>query len=141
MGLRGPQEILGLPTVSNRLAELLAEKDADETAIKQQTDRLKRSAVEDHFKNYNTGDQNMLVSMMQMYCENVPADQQPEALKEMVKSIKGIIMLLQLMSSKSAFTRESSVNALLENQKLKPLKKILHTRWCMLLFSLQRNDG
>ena len=121
--LRGP-EILGFANRFNRLAELLAEKDADETAIKQQTDRLK-SSVEDHFKNYNTGiDQNMLASMMQMYYENVPADQQPEALKEMVKKYKGDYNAFAAdVFKKSVFTRESSVKALLDNPKAKTIEK------------------
>jgi hypothetical protein len=121
--LRGP-EILGFANRFNRLAELLAEKDTDETAIKQQTERLK-STVEEHFKNYNTGiDQNMLASMMRMYYNNVPANQQPEALKEIANKYKGNFESYAAdIFKKSAFVSESSVNALLNSPKAKTILK------------------
>lgn len=121
--LRGP-EILGFANRFNRLAELLAEKDTDQTAIKQQTERLK-STVEEHFKNYNTGiDQNMLASMMRMYYNNVPANQQPEALKEIANKYKGNFESYAAdIFKKSAFVSESSVNALLNSPKAKTILK------------------
>ncbi len=121
--LRGP-EILGFANRFNRLAESLADKDTDEATIKQQTERLK-SAVENHFKNYNTGiDQNLLASMMQMYYENVAVAQQPEALKEIEKKYKGDFNAYAAdVFNKTAFAKESSVNALLDNPKAKTIEK------------------
>lgn len=121
--LRGP-EILGFANRFNKLAELLEDKKTDEAEIVQQTDRLKAS-LEGHFKNYDRGiDQNLLASMMQLYYKDVPANQQPEALKKIADKYKGNFDAYAAdVFKKSTFVSESSVNALLNSPKAKTILK------------------
>jgi hypothetical protein len=66
----------------------------------------------------------MLASMMRMYYNNVPANQQPEALKEIANKYKGNFESYAAdIFKKSAFVSESSVNALLNSPKAKTILK------------------
>jgi len=121
--LRGP-EILGYANRFNKLVELLDDKEADKEAIQKQIEQLK-AAIEDHFKNYNAGiDQNMLASMMEMYYENIPASQQPEALKEIYKKYKGDFAAYAAeVFEESNFTSADKVRSMLDKPKAKTITK------------------
>lgn len=121
--LRGP-EILGYANRFNKLAELLNDKDADKEAVQKQIEQLK-AGIEDHFKNYDAGiDQNMLASMMEMYYSNVPADQQPEELKEIHKKYKGDFAAYAAeVFKESNFTSAEKVRSMLDKPKAKSITK------------------
>ncbi|MCK9451487.1 MAG: S46 family peptidase [Bacteroidales bacterium] len=121
--LRG-SEILDYANRFNKLAELLEEKDQDKEAVQKQIEQLK-DGIENHFKNNNAGiDQNMLASMMEMYYTNIPASQQPEALKEIYKKYKGDFAAYAAeVFKKSNFTSEAKVRSLLDNPKAKTITK------------------
>ena len=84
----GP-EILGYANSFKKLSKLLHDKEAKEADINKEIEKLK-AGIADHFKDYNKSiDRNLLASMMDMYNENVPLDQQPVYLLEMDNKYKG----------------------------------------------------
>jgi hypothetical protein len=120
---RGP-EILLYANSFNKLNELLANKEATQEDIQKQVDRLK-SGIERHFKDYNQDiDRNMLASMMQMFNENVPIDQQPVYLLQMSDKYKGDFYAFAVqVFDKSIFGNATAVSDFLENPKGKTLAK------------------
>ncbi|MDY0078769.1 MAG: S46 family peptidase, partial [Bacteroidales bacterium] len=121
--LRGP-EILSYANRFNKLVELLDEKDQDKEAIQKQIEQLKKG-VEEYFKNYNAGiDQNMLASMLEMYYTNIPASQQPDALKDVYRNHKGNFAAYAAeVFKESKFTSEAKVRSLLDKPKSKTITK------------------
>jgi len=121
--LRGP-EILSYANRFNKLVELLDEKDQDKEAIQKQIEQLKKG-VEEYFKNYNAGiDQNMLASMLEMYYTNIPASQQPDALKDVYRNYKGNFAAYAAeVFKESKFTSEAKVRSLLDKPKSKTITK------------------
>ncbi|PLX03265.1 MAG: serine protease [Marinilabiliales bacterium] len=119
---RGP-EILTYAYGFNRLKKELEKKKDEQDALKI-IERLKLGII-DHFKNYNAGiDQNMYAAMMKMYHENVPLDQQPTYLLEMVKKFKGDYdKYADYVFEKSIFGNEDKVREFLDNPKEKTLRK------------------
>ncbi|PJB59376.1 MAG: serine protease, partial [Bacteroidetes bacterium CG_4_9_14_3_um_filter_41_19] len=79
--------------------------------------------VDGYFKDYNDAiDRNLLASMMRMYHENVPLDQQPAYLLTMDKKFKGDYnKYADYVFSKSMFASKEKVTAFLA----KPNKKVL----------------
>ncbi len=118
---RGP-EILGAANKANSLDKLLNDKEASKEAIQEAVDKL-QSGVDDYFKDYNYDiDRNIFASMMQMYHENVPLDQQPPYLLKMDKKFKGNYQAYaDYVFSKSIFSTKEKVEAFLA----KPSKKVL----------------
>lgn len=118
---RGP-EILGAANKANKLEKLLNTKDADKEDIQTAVDHLK-SGVDGYFKDYNYDiDRNIFASMMKMYHENVPLDQQPAYLLKMDKKFKGNYnAYADYVFSKSIFSTKTKVEAFLT----KPNKKVL----------------
>ncbi|MDY0102203.1 MAG: S46 family peptidase [Lentimicrobium sp.] len=82
-------------------------------------------AVDRHFKNYNQPtDFRLLTAMLQMYSENVPMEQQPEAFKTLVSKNKGNFdKIAQRIFDKSIFATPEKVNAFLDNPSMKTLEK------------------
>lgn len=82
-------------------------------------------SVEKHFKNYNSPtDQKLLVAMLQMYYENVPVAQQPVPFRELVAKNKGDFEKIgATIFGKSLFAEKASVDAFIDNPKLKQLEK------------------
>lgn len=118
---RGP-EIMGAALKATKLEKLLNAKDKDEEAIQKAVDQLK-SGVNGYFKDYNYDiDRNIFASMMQMYHQNVPLDQQPVYLLKMDKKFKGDYQAYaDYVFSKSIFSTKEKVEAFLA----KPNKKVL----------------
>jgi len=119
---RGP-EILTYAYGFNKLKKEL-EKKKDEQDASKIIERLK-SGITDHFKNYSAGiDQNLLASMMRMYHENVPLDQQPTYLLEMDKKFKGDYdKYAAYVFDKSIFGDANKVSEFLDKPKEKTLRK------------------
>ena len=120
---RGP-EILGYAYSFNDLAKILADKKAAPAEIEKATSKLKER-VAGHFKDNNQAiDKNLLASMMQMYYQNVPLDQQPVYLLEMNKKFKGDYNeYADFVFSKSIFGNPDKVTEFLDNPKAKTLEK------------------
>jgi hypothetical protein len=118
---RGP-EIMGAALKATKLEKLLNAKDKDEEAIQKAVEQLK-SGVNGYFKDYNYDiDRNIFASMMQMYHQNVPLDQQPVYLLKMDKKFKGDYQAYaDYVFSKSIFSTKEKVEAFLA----KPSKKVL----------------
>jgi hypothetical protein len=119
---RGP-EILGAAAQFGSLRSQLEEK-ADQEEIDKTVARLK-SRADGFFKNYNAAiDQNMLASMMKMYYENVPVEQQPEFLQKLgAKNGGDFTEWAAMVFEKSIFANKESILAFLENPKAKTIAK------------------
>jgi hypothetical protein len=120
---RGP-EILSYARSFDKLSKLLNDKEAKQEDIDAQVEQLK-AGVDKHFKDYNeTIDRNMFASMMQMYYENVPADQQPVYFLKMKDKFKGDFKAYaDYVFEKSYFADKDRVMAFLENPNGKKLAK------------------
>lgn len=117
-------EVMTLAQSFTGLGNELGEKAPSQEKI----DRLKEAldkSVERHFKNYNRPtDVKLLSAMLQMYYENVPVQQQPEAFRQMVEKNKGDFKVLaDRIFARSIFADEAKVRAFLEKPGLKVLKK------------------
>lgn len=120
---RGP-EILTYANSFNNLYKLLENKDTPAAEISSAV-KVLSDDVNDHFKDYNMNiDRSMFASMMQMYHNNVPLDQQPAYLLEMDKKFKGDYQAYaEYVFEKSVFDRVDEVEAFLNNPKAKTLEK------------------
>jgi peptidase S46-like protein len=120
---RGP-EILKYANSFKKLGKLYANKEATDEEIDEVIEKLK-SGVESHFKDYNsTIDKNILASMMKMYYENVPLDQQPAYLLKIDKKYKGDFnKYADYVFGKSIFDSKEKVEAFLNNPNKKKLEK------------------
>jgi len=120
---RGP-EILSYANTFNKLNKLLSEKDVDYDAVNIQVDKLEEG-FQKHFKDYNYDiDRNLLASMLQMFHENVPLDQQPVYLLEMDKKYKGDFdKYADQVFEKSLFANEAKLNEFFMDPKGKTLGK------------------
>lgn len=120
---RGP-EILGFANRFSRLEEAISNKTADQDAINKQLEQL-RERTADHFKNYNKNiDMNLLASMLQMYSDGVPVEQQSPAFRETAEKFGfNFTQLAAHVFEKSTFATEAKVQALLSNPKSKTISK------------------
>jgi hypothetical protein len=120
---RGP-EILGMASRFSRLEEALSSETPDQEAINKQVEQLRERAT-DFFKDYNAGiDMNLLASMLEMYHNDVPADQQAPAFKELVAKNKNDFgKIAAHVFEKSNFASADKVNALLDHPKSKSISK------------------
>ena len=120
---RGP-EILGYAYSFKNLSALLAEKETPAADIEKEIKKLQGN-IEPHFKDYNIDiDRNMFASMMQMYHENVPLDQQPVYLLGMDKKFKGdYTAYAEYVFEKSIFDDPNKVKEFLSDPKHKTLEK------------------
>ena len=120
---RGP-EILSYSYSFNKLKTLLAEKNPDNEAVQAQLDKLEEG-FQPHFKDYNFYiDRNLLASMLQMFHQNVPIDQQPVYLLEMDDKYKGDYQkYAHEVFEKSIFGNEEKLNEFFIDPKGKTLEK------------------
>ncbi len=120
---RGP-EILGFAHKFKTLSDELNAKDATQENIDKTISKLKTSTTT-YFKDYNeTIDRNLLASMLKMYHENVPVDQQPEYLKKMNSKYKGNFnKYADYIFKKSMFASKDKVEAFLASPNGKKLAK------------------
>ena len=119
---RGP-EIIRYAMGYSRLVKAMEEKDNDEKVNKLLEDY--KEGIDKHFKDYNMAiDRNMFASMMKMFHQNVPLDQQPAYLLEMDKKFKGDYdQYADYVFEKSIFGNKTKVEEFLSNPKAKKLKK------------------
>jgi hypothetical protein len=120
---RGP-EILSYAYTFSKLKTLLAEKNPDNEAVQSQLDELEAD-FQPHFKDYNVDiDRNLLASMLQMFHENVPIDQQPVYLLEIDDKYKGDYQkYAHEVFAKSIFGNEAKLNEFFIDPKGKTLEK------------------
>jgi len=118
---RGP-EILGYAAKFKGLAKALENKDEEKT---EKSIGHLMDGVDKHFKDYNVSiDRNLFASMMQMYHQNVPLDQQPVYLLDMDKKFKGDYdKYADHVFEKSIFGDKTKVEEFLDNPKQKKLEK------------------
>ena len=117
-------EVMTLAQSFTGLGNELGEKTPSQEKMTRMKEALGKS-VERHFKNYNRPtDVKLLSAMLQMYYENVPVQQQPEAFRQMVEKNKGDFKVLaDRIFARSIFADEAKVRAFLEKPSLKVLKK------------------
>jgi hypothetical protein len=117
-------EVMTLAQSFTGLGNELGEKAPSQEKIDRMKQALTKS-VERHFKNYNRPtDVKLLSAMLQMYYENVPVQQQPEAFRQMVAKNKGdFSRIAGNIFARSIFADEAKVRAFLEKPSLKVLKK------------------
>lgn len=117
-------EILSLARNFDRLYDMLSADEPDQDQIDRMIASMKER-VDEYFKNYDKGiDKNLLAAMMEMYSENVPANQQPEYLKDLTKKYKGdFSRYAEKVFDKSIFATKESVLEFLENPKAKKIAK------------------
>jgi hypothetical protein len=121
--LRGP-EIISYASSFKPLADELAAEKPDQEKIKTIIAGLKSSAPL-YFKDYfRPLDQETFCNMMKMFYDNVPAEQQPPYLAEMVSKTKSdYIKFSAAVYDKSMFINLELVNAFLDEPDLKTLQK------------------
>jgi len=117
-------EILMFSRKFGKLKSLLNEKDKDDEAIDEQIISL-REAAEEYFKDYyGPLDRELLGALLEMYYEDIPADQQPEMLAEINKKYKGDFSAYSnKLFDKSIFASAEKVNAFLDKPSAKALDK------------------
>jgi hypothetical protein len=122
--IRYGAEILSYAYSFKELSKQLNNKEATESTISNEIDKLK-AKVGTHFKDYNkTIDQNMLASMLKLYHENVPIDQQPVYLLETESKYKGNFNAFATdVFEKSIFADKKRVTEFLNNPNAKKLAK------------------
>jgi hypothetical protein len=121
--LRGP-EIITLAGTYKNLADELAKKEPDQEKLKTMITTLK-GQVGAYFKDYYLPiDQKTFAAMMKLFYTDVPADQQPEYLADMVKKYKSDYdAFAAAVFGKSLFTTQEKVEDFLADPDLKTLQK------------------
>jgi hypothetical protein len=121
--LRGP-EILSTASAFKSLADELGSKSPDKEKLDNIITGLKGTAVI-YFKDYYLPvDQQTYAAMMKLFYEDVPKEQQPEFLANMVKKYKGNFENYAAgVFEKSFFISLEKVNAFLDDPDLKTLQK------------------
>ncbi len=117
-------ELPGFANSFYRLASELSKKEVDQAEVDKTIKYLKKRE-KSHFKNYNEPtDRKLLAAMLEMYHKNVPADQQPQFLKDIAKKYKNDFgKYADYVFDKSNFTTPEKVNALLEKPSAKKIEK------------------
>ncbi len=121
--LRGP-EIITFAGSFKTLAGELSNKNPDQAKINELVASLKKQA-EGYFKDYYLPvDQKTFISMMKLFHEDVPLDQQPEYFVSTMKKYKeNYDLYASEVYSKSIFTSPEKVNAFLDKPGMKTLDK------------------
>jgi len=119
-------EILSFAANFSDLKKELMEKEADQEKIDKTIASL-RDRSKKHFKDYNVPtDEKLLAAMLEMYFKNVPANQQPEYLKNIASKYKGDFgKYAQKVFEKSYFTSPEKVEELLNKPSANKIEKDL----------------
>ncbi|MCD4791362.1 MAG: S46 family peptidase [Bacteroidales bacterium] len=119
-------EILGFAANFSDLKKELMEKEADQEKINKTITFLKERSKK-YFKNYNAPtDEKFLAAMLEMYFKNVPANRQPEYLKNIASKYKGDFgKYAQKVFEKSYFASPEKVEELLDKPSAKKIEKDL----------------
>jgi hypothetical protein len=121
--LRGP-EIISYAGTFRSLAEELAKKPADQEKLDKSIEGLKKSSSS-YFKDYYLPiDLKTFASMMKLFHENVPVDQQPDFLISTLGKYNGDYNAYAAdVFENSIFITQESINEFLEKPSLKTLEK------------------
>ena len=105
------------------LEKMLSADDEDEEKINNTIASLRKGA-EGHFKDYVQDiDRNVLAAMLELYHEDVPQEQQPEYIIELVDKYDGDYQeIAEMVFEKSIFSSLENINAFLDKPKLKKLQ-------------------
>jgi hypothetical protein len=119
-------EIIGFSGRFSNLKKELSEKEPNQEKVNEMVAEIKAS-MDDYFKNYNAPtDEKLLGAMLGMYYKNVPADQQPEYVKEIAKKYKDDFnAYAQKVFETSYFVSPEKVTELLEKPSLKKIENDL----------------
>jgi hypothetical protein len=122
--IRRGAEILTYAKTFGELEKLLANKETPVVDINKEIEKRKEH-IDSHFKDYNVGiDKNLFASMMKMYHQHVPLDQQPVYLLEMDQKFKSDYQAFaDYVFDKSIFDNPDKVRAFLNDPKYKKLEK------------------
>lgn len=121
--LQGP-EIISFANGYAGLMKVLENKDAKPEDIKAMTNQLKEAATE-HFKDINTTvDRDLFASLIKMYHDDVPADQQPAIIAKELKDNKGsYTKWADELYEESMFASKEKLMSFLNNPSAKKLAK------------------
>jgi len=122
--IRRGAEILTYAKTFGAFEKLLANKETPVADINKEIE-TRKGQIDSHFKDYNVGiDRTLFASMMKMYHQNVPLDQQPIYLLEMDQKFKGNYQAFaDYVFDKSIFDMPEEVRAFLNDPKYKKLEK------------------
>ena len=122
--IRGGSEILGATGQLSALKEKLMEKEPDQEKINAVVEKIRERSV-GYFKDYNAPtDKKLLAAMLEMYYKNIPADQQPQYLKDIAKKYKGdFSAFANMVFEKSYFASPEKLEELLSAPSAKKIDK------------------
>jgi len=105
------------------LEKILSADDVDDEKLSNTVESL-RKGVEKYFKDYDESiDRKVLAAMMKLYHEDLPEDQQPKYVVDLVhKNKDNYNKMADAIFEKSIFTNEERVNAFLDKPSLKKLR-------------------
>ncbi|MCD4736908.1 MAG: S46 family peptidase [Bacteroidales bacterium] len=117
-------EIVNLGVGLSRIKKEFEKKEVNEQKIAGMKENLLERA-KDHFKDYNAPtDQKLLAAMLEMYYENVPPDQQPPLLGQIVSKYKGDFNAYAgYVFEKSNLTSYEKLESFLEKVNAKKIDK------------------
>jgi hypothetical protein len=117
-------EVISLAYNYTPLAKLMEVEDTDPKKIDGMIQSLK-AVNEKHFKDWNLEvDRNVFAKVFEMYANNVPEDQWPEAFANAVSKSKGdYSKLADQVFSKSMFADADKLNSFVDRPSAKALKK------------------
>jgi hypothetical protein len=135
---QGP-EILPYANGYQVLEKVLQNKDAKPDEIKAVVDPLKKD-VEEHFKNYNLAtDQKLLASLLKMYYNDIPKDQQAPIFREIEDKYKANFdEFAEEVFEHSVFATKEKLLAFLEKPSAKKLNKDLAYRTFYSIFDFYK---
>lgn len=117
-------ELMGFANRFHALHQLLDADEKNEEAIEKETQGL-RNGMDGFFRNYDNGiNKNMLASMLRMYYENVPVDQQPPEFRKQAEKHKlDFDRMAQRVFARSLFNDPEAVHKLLDRPRARKIAK------------------
>lgn len=133
-------EILPLAYGYQALDKVLQNKESKPEEIKAAADPLK-DKLDDYFKNYNLAtDQKLLGSLLQIYYNDIPKEQQAPIFREIESKYKGNFdKYAEEVFERSVFATKEKLTAFLENPSAKKLSKDLAYRTVTSLMDYYKN--
>lgn len=121
--MRGP-EIIAFTRNFHGLKNELEKENPDLSKIESYKSRIKTYS-DNYFKNYNVStDKKLLSSLLELFCNDVPENQQPEYILKLKKKHKNNFDLLaEKLFAKTIFADKNLVDKLIENPNAKTIAK------------------
>lgn len=117
-------EAIGYSRRFSKLKGLLEADEKDQAAIDKEIEALK-AGLDDHYKDYSKEiDQQVFAAMIEAYHKDIPANSQPEKVKEMISSAKGdYAKMAETVYAKTLFADKAVTANFLNSPKAKSIDK------------------